>query len=61
MLRLNPNFDQKRVLVTENTVVNTGSTSSYGYRLQFKGGLKEVNDALDLFEYKPECPFENNN
>jgi len=36
-------------------------TGTAGYKLVFSGTKDSVNRALDLFEYKPVCPFDADN
>jgi hypothetical protein len=32
-----------------------------GFKLAFRGDLEGVNQAMDLFEYRPLCPFDVDN
>jgi len=50
-LRFNPACIQSSVQITSNT----------GSKLVFTGGKDAVNRALDLFEYRPLCPFDSDN
>eukprot|EP00347_Sterkiella_histriomuscorum_P022128 403331584 len=61
VLRLNPSFDKSTISITQNSAVVDQNTKTQGYQLQFKGNLYDVNAALDLFEYKPACPFDTDN
>ncbi|CDW91272.1 UNKNOWN [Stylonychia lemnae] len=61
ILRLNPEFDKDLVSITQNSVLYNKDTKIQGYQLQFRGPLNGVNEALDLFEYKPLCPFDLDN
>lgn len=61
ILRLNPAYDKSSVQITQQTAIVNKDTKAQGYQLQFRGGLDYVNAALDLFEYKPQCPFDSDN
>lgn len=49
-------FDQSKISITTDETYDTD-----GYELTFTGTLADVNEALDLFEYKPICPFDTDN
>ena len=56
-LKFNPSFDSTKIQV----VTSASDATSTGYKLVFKGNRESINQALDLFEYKPLCPFDVDN
>jgi hypothetical protein len=60
-LRFNPSFDQTKIQVVQSLILSASGAASNGFKLVFKGNRDSVNQALDLFEYKPLCPFDVDN
>jgi len=56
-LRFNPSFNINSILLMESRPNEDGA----GFILKFSGPKDQVNDALNLFEYKPICPFNTDN
>ena len=59
-LRFNPSFDTSQVQIVQSLIIASAGSGN-GYKLVFKGPRESVNRALDLFEYKPLCPFDVDN